>query len=77
MTTHSLTPAGEDFRSIIELLSVWGQRWGQGLLKPEWPDKGGIYNAPLIGTPQPADAQAAQIFTVRDRRVAATSEQIS
>jgi hypothetical protein len=30
-----LTPAGEDFRSIIELLSVWGQRWGQGLLGPD------------------------------------------
>ena len=32
---YRLTPAGEDFRSIIELLSVWGQRWGQGLLKPD------------------------------------------
>ena len=30
-----MTAAGEDFRSIIELLSVWGQRWGQGLLKPD------------------------------------------
>jgi DNA-binding HxlR family transcriptional regulator len=29
---YRLTPAGEDFRSIIELLSLWGQRWGQGLL---------------------------------------------
>ena len=27
--------AGEDFRSIIELLSVWGQRWGQGLIGPD------------------------------------------
>ena len=32
---YRLTSAGEDFRSIIELLSVWGQRWGQGLLKPD------------------------------------------
>lgn len=32
---YRLTPAGEDFRSIIELLSVWGQRWGQGLLGPD------------------------------------------
>jgi DNA-binding HxlR family transcriptional regulator len=32
---YRLTPAGEDFRSIIELLSLWGQRWGQGLLKPD------------------------------------------
>jgi DNA-binding HxlR family transcriptional regulator len=32
---YQLTPAGEDFRSIIELLSVWGQRWGQGLLGPD------------------------------------------
>ena len=31
---YRLTPAGEDFRSIIELLSAWGQRWGQGLLEP-------------------------------------------
>jgi DNA-binding HxlR family transcriptional regulator len=32
---YRLTPAGEDFRSIIELLSAWGQRWGQGLLEPD------------------------------------------
>jgi DNA-binding HxlR family transcriptional regulator len=32
---YRLTPAGEDFRSIVELLSVWGQRWGQGLLGPD------------------------------------------
>lgn len=32
---YRLTPAGEDFRSIIELLSAWGQRWGQGLLGPD------------------------------------------
>jgi DNA-binding HxlR family transcriptional regulator len=32
---YRLTPAGEDFRSIIELLSAWGQRWGQGLLRPD------------------------------------------
>jgi DNA-binding HxlR family transcriptional regulator len=32
---YRLSPAGEDFRSIIELLSVWGQRWGQGLLGPD------------------------------------------
>jgi HxlR-like helix-turn-helix protein len=32
---YRLTPAGEDFRSIIELLSLWGQRWGQGLLGPD------------------------------------------
>jgi DNA-binding HxlR family transcriptional regulator len=32
---YRLTPAGEDFRSIIELLSVWGQRWGQGVLGPD------------------------------------------
>jgi DNA-binding HxlR family transcriptional regulator len=32
---YRLTAAGEDFRSIIELLSVWGQRWGQGLLRPD------------------------------------------
>src|SRR5499427_9985586 len=32
---YRLTPAGEDFRPIIELLSVWGQRWAQGLLAPD------------------------------------------
>jgi DNA-binding HxlR family transcriptional regulator len=31
---YRLSAAGEDFRSIIELLSAWGQRWGQGLLEP-------------------------------------------
>jgi DNA-binding HxlR family transcriptional regulator len=32
---YRLTPAGEDFRSIIELMSVWGQRWAQGLIGPD------------------------------------------
>lgn len=37
---YRLTPAGEDFRPIVELLSVWGQRWGQGLIGPEDLDPG-------------------------------------
>jgi DNA-binding HxlR family transcriptional regulator len=32
---YRLTPAGEEFRPIIELMSVWGQRWGQGLIGPD------------------------------------------
>jgi DNA-binding HxlR family transcriptional regulator len=32
---YRLTPAGEDFRQIVELMSVWGQRWGQGLIGPD------------------------------------------
>jgi DNA-binding HxlR family transcriptional regulator len=32
---YRLTPAGEDFRSIVELMSVWGQSWGQGLIGPD------------------------------------------
>jgi len=32
---YRLTVAGEDFRPIVELLSAWGQRWGQGLLGPD------------------------------------------
>jgi DNA-binding HxlR family transcriptional regulator len=32
---YRLTPAGEDFRPIIELLSFWGQRWGQGMIGPD------------------------------------------
>src|SRR5215468_245909 len=32
---YRLTPAGEDFRSIVELMSVWGQRWSQGLIGPD------------------------------------------
>jgi HxlR-like helix-turn-helix len=31
---YRLTPAGEDFRSIIELLSVWGQRWDKACSGP-------------------------------------------
>jgi len=31
---YRLTPAGEDFRPIVELMSVWGQRWAQGLIGP-------------------------------------------
>ncbi len=32
---YRLTPAGDDFRPVIEMLSVWGQRWGQGLIGPD------------------------------------------
>ena len=32
---YRLTPAGEEFRPIIELMSAWGQRWGQGLIGPD------------------------------------------
>jgi DNA-binding HxlR family transcriptional regulator len=37
---YRLTAAGEDFRPIIELLSIWGQRWGQGLIGPDDLDPG-------------------------------------
>jgi len=37
---YQLTPAGEDFRPIVELLSVWGQRWGQGMIDPDDFDPG-------------------------------------
>jgi DNA-binding HxlR family transcriptional regulator len=32
---YRLTAGGEDFRPIVELMSVWGQRWGQGLIGPD------------------------------------------
>src|SRR5712675_429277 len=32
---YRLTPAGESFRPVIELMSLWGQRWGQGLIGPD------------------------------------------
>jgi DNA-binding HxlR family transcriptional regulator len=32
---YRLTAAGEDFRPIVELMSVWGQRWAQGLIGPD------------------------------------------
>jgi len=37
---YRLTRAGEDFRPIIELLSAWGQRWGQGMIDPDDFDPG-------------------------------------
>jgi len=37
---YRLTTAGEDFRPIVELLSVWGQRWGQGMIDPDDFDPG-------------------------------------
>jgi DNA-binding HxlR family transcriptional regulator len=37
---YRLTRAGEDFRPIVELLSVWGQRWGQGMIDPDDFDPG-------------------------------------
>lgn len=32
---YALTPAGEDFRPIIEALGLWGQRHTQHILRPE------------------------------------------
>jgi DNA-binding HxlR family transcriptional regulator len=32
---YRLTSAGEDFRPVVELMSIWGQRWGQGLIGPD------------------------------------------
>jgi hypothetical protein len=32
---YRLTAAGEDFRPLIEMLSVWGQRWVQGRFGPD------------------------------------------
>jgi DNA-binding HxlR family transcriptional regulator len=29
---YRLTTAGEDFRPIVELMSLWGQQWAQGLI---------------------------------------------
>jgi DNA-binding HxlR family transcriptional regulator len=29
---YRLTPAGEDFRPLIELMSAWGQRWNQRIM---------------------------------------------
>src|SRR5437868_5134218 len=37
---YRLTPAGEDFRPIVEFMSRWGQRWGQGLIGPDDLDPG-------------------------------------
>lgn len=32
---YRLSPAGEDLRPMIEMLSVWGQRWVQGRFGPD------------------------------------------
>ncbi len=32
---YRLTAAGEDFRPMIEMLSIWGQRWVQGRFGPD------------------------------------------
>ena len=32
---YRLTQAGEDFRPIVEMMSVWGQSWAQGLIGPD------------------------------------------
>ena len=37
---YRLTAAGEDFRPLIEMLSIWGQRWFQGRLGPDDLDPG-------------------------------------
>jgi len=37
---YRLTEAGADFRPLIELLSIWGQRWIQGRVGPDNLDPG-------------------------------------
>jgi DNA-binding HxlR family transcriptional regulator len=32
---YRLTTAGEDFRPIVEMMSLWGQSWAQGLIGPD------------------------------------------
>ena len=32
---YRLTPAGEDFRPIVEMMSLWGQSWARGLIGPD------------------------------------------
>jgi DNA-binding HxlR family transcriptional regulator len=32
---YTLTPAGEGFRPIIQLMGEWGYKWGQGLVGPD------------------------------------------
>ncbi len=32
---YRLTPAGEEFRPIIQLMGEWGYKWGQGLVGPD------------------------------------------
>lgn len=37
---YRLTPAGEDLRSLIEMMSVWGQNWTQHRIGPDDLDPG-------------------------------------
>jgi DNA-binding HxlR family transcriptional regulator len=39
---YRFTPAGEALRPIIEAMSKWGQRWGQGYIGPDDLDPGGL-----------------------------------
>ena len=32
---YAFTPAGEALRPIVEQMSAWGQRWGQGYISPD------------------------------------------
>jgi DNA-binding HxlR family transcriptional regulator len=39
---YRFTPAGEGLRPIVEAMSVWGQRWGQGYIRPDDLDPGSL-----------------------------------
>lgn len=35
VTEYHLTPAGEEFRPVVEMLGMWGQRWAKKDVRPE------------------------------------------
>ncbi len=39
---YRFTPAGEGLRPIVEAMSTWGQRWGQGYIGPDDLDPGSL-----------------------------------
>lgn len=59
---YSLTPAGEEFRPLIEMMSLWGQRHMQSILEPEEFDP--VFLLMSMQSQIPRSSYPAQRFTV-------------
>jgi len=60
---YALTPAGEDFRPLIEMMSLWGQRHTQHILRPEDFDPHFLLQSVMSQIPRPA--YPADRFVIR------------
>jgi DNA-binding HxlR family transcriptional regulator len=62
---YRLTRAGEDFRPIVELFSVWGQRGGQGMIETDDFDPGMLVWGDAAADPSCSNTRARLCYPLR------------